>query len=130
MKKQPSKAAQEAARKAGFGAGLRQRSVRAGLSHVASGEETSLVGVDFAEIEKRLTPVRTIHFADDGQDFLRWHVAANGVVVCSEPFQSWVWVGYVMMNVRVGRFPLVRTNEGNICHIKHRVTKVEELAHG
>jgi hypothetical protein len=121
MKKQPSSAAREAAKRAGYVGIIRDGSEEAGAA---------LVTADFAEIEKRLTPVRTIHFADDGQDFLRWHVAANGVVVCSEPFQSWVWVGYVMMNVRVGRFPLVRTNEGNICHIKHRVTKVEELTNG
>lgn len=85
---------------------------------------------DFSEVEKRLTPVRIIHFKDDGQDFLRWYVAANGVVVCSEPFQTFVWAGTVMLNVRVGRFPTVRSNEGHIRTVKHRVTKVEELTHG
>lgn len=85
---------------------------------------------DFSEVEKQLTPVRIIHFKDDGQDFLRWYVAANGVVVCSEPYQTWMWAGTVMLNVRVGRFPTVRSNEGHIRTVKHRVTKVEELTNG
>lgn len=38
--------------------------------------------------------VRTIHFADHGQDFLEWDLNAEGLVVACRPFQEWAWKGY------------------------------------
>jgi hypothetical protein len=82
---------------------------------------------DFTEVEKKLKPAKIIHFEDDQQDFLRWYVAGNGVVVCSEPFQTNIWAGYVIIRAVVGQEPLVRTPEGSTRKVRHRVARIEQL---
>jgi hypothetical protein len=39
-----------------------------------------------------------ITFEDHGQDFLTWQLDNNGIVVASEPFQSWVWSGVKVLH--------------------------------
>lgn len=41
-----------------------------------------------------------VHFKDDGQDFLRWFLDADGRVLRSEPFQTWLWKGCTIVNLR------------------------------
>lgn len=50
--------------------------------------------------------VRVITFADQGQDFITWHLDEKGIVIDAEPFQAWLWQGMVVVNpnVRVGGF--------------------------
>ena len=46
-----------------------------------------------------------IEFEDHGQDFLRWHLAADGEVLVCEPFQQGVWGQKFVLNpsdLRVG----------------------------
>lgn len=40
-----------------------------------------------------------IEFADNGQDFLRWVVDAEGVVIDSRPYQADVWRGLQVTNM-------------------------------
>lgn len=40
-----------------------------------------------------------IEFEDNGQDFLRWTVDRNGVVIGSWPFQKRIWVGLEITNL-------------------------------
>jgi predicted nucleotide-binding protein (sugar kinase/HSP70/actin superfamily) len=35
-----------------------------------------------------------IEFEDFGQDFLKWYIDKEGIVLHSEPLQSWVWCGH------------------------------------
>jgi len=41
-----------------------------------------------------------LHFKDEGQDFLRWVLDAEGRVLRSELFQTWLWKGYIVANMR------------------------------
>lgn len=41
-----------------------------------------------------------VTFRDDGQDFLRWHLDTEGRVLRSEPFQTWRWSQYRIVNLR------------------------------
>ncbi len=34
-----------------------------------------------------------LEFEDQGQDFLLWHIAADGEVLVCSPFQAWLWEG-------------------------------------
>ncbi len=47
-----------------------------------------------------MLPRYVIHFQDRGQDFLRWAVDHAGVVQASEPFQTHVWKGETINNLR------------------------------
>lgn len=53
-----------------------------------------------AKIKGKKTVVQftVIHFQDHGQDFLRWTLDQNGKVVCSQPFQTSIWRGCVVIN--------------------------------
>lgn len=83
---------------------------------------------DFTEVLRKLKPVKVIHFEDDHQDFLRWYVAGNGTVICSEPFQTNIWSGYVIIRAIIGQEPLVRTPEGSTRKVRHRVASIYDIS--
>lgn len=42
----------------------------------------------------------TVHFEDEGQDFLEWDIE-NGEVVACRPFQDWLWKGTKVHNTEI-----------------------------
>lgn len=66
----------------------------------------------------------TIHFRDDGQDFLEWTVD-NGIVTDSD-LQAWVWVGTKVLNKEVepGCSLQVQFKSGTVGMLTHPVEKV------
>ena len=75
--------------------------------------------------------VKVIHFADNGQGFLRWGLDRKGHVRTCEPFQMNVWGGRRVLNansIRPGEFAEIRSRRGIkhiTTHIIHRVEKVQ-----
>lgn len=37
--------------------------------------------------------MKTLIFADHGQDFLEWDIDDSGVITSCRPFQDWLWAG-------------------------------------
>lgn len=75
------------------------------------------------EIAVEKSIVRTIHFEDHHQDFLRWHLDAKDRVVLSEPFQTHIWKGMHVHNAR-GLKPGDLVDVGHLT-IKYPVEKME-----
>lgn len=70
--------------------------------------------------------VKTITFADEGQDFLEFDLDAEGHVVDCRPFQGWLWIGYRVMNhaeIKPGDYAQVGVEKV----ISHVVTGVSPL---
>lgn len=44
--------------------------------------------------------MKTIHFEDHGQDFLTWEVDQDGFVTDAQPFQSTIWGGCKVINMK------------------------------
>lgn len=73
--------------------------------------------------------VITIHFVDNGQDFLQWDIAPGGEVIDCRPFQASVWVGCRIVSsldtLKAGDHPLV---ESKYCdtprHLIHAIEGV------
>lgn len=85
----------------------------------------------FEAITGRLGQLRsvphTLHFEDNGQDFLRWEVNAEGVVTDAQPFQGDIWRGCVLLNApevgeKVRVFSPISKREATLLH---RVTRVD-----
>lgn len=70
----------------------------------------------------------TIHFVDEGQDFLEWDINEEGVVTACRPFQGWVWNGTKVHNkdIKPGD-RLDITTRGTRTHLIHPVEKVQPL---
>lgn len=43
--------------------------------------------------------IAIIEFEDHGQDFLRWHLDKDGVVIESQPFQNFAWKGLAVFEI-------------------------------
>lgn len=82
---------------------------------------------DYTSVLATLKPNRVLHFVDDGQDFLRWYLAPNGVVVCSEPYQTAQWAGIVVVDAKVGEFPSIITADGKRTKVLHAVKRIVKL---
>ncbi|ODV27963.1 MAG: hypothetical protein BGP10_12270 [Rhodanobacter sp. 68-29] len=79
------------------------------------------------------TAAKTIHFADHGQDFLAWDVAADGVVLDVRPYQGWLWKGCKVINLAElapgGIVMFTRPGDGeHALTIKHPVADVTDAA--
>lgn len=75
--------------------------------------------------------MKVIRFKDEGQDFLYWVVGDDNVVIESQPFQTSVWKGILILDqldkVKKGDILNVsRESSGFIRSIKHPVESVEE----
>jgi hypothetical protein len=71
-----------------------------------------------------------IDFEDKGQDFLHWVIAGDGIVFDCTPFQSWVWCGGRVTNLkglRVGGFVEFSSYQEKII-ITERVEKLNRRA--
>lgn len=66
-----------------------------------------------------------IEFADQRQDFLIWHIDERGEVLHSEPFQSGVWNGKMVLTntLKVGRKVFVY----GFGFIKYKIIKTEKF---
>jgi len=72
--------------------------------------------------------MKRIHFKDNGQDFLRWLVTNEGMVVDCHPFQAHVWNGTKVLNhqiVKPGDELYVRLKDGHEMALRHLVERVE-----
>ena len=82
---------------------------------------------------RHLDQVRmTLHFEDQGQDFLRWELDDKGKVIGCQPFQSGVWRGLHVVNhkaLRLGSFVrYVRKGESTSeQRIRYPLIKVEDF---
>lgn len=80
---------------------------------------------------KKPAIVTILHFADHHQDFLRWHLDANGAVVKSEPFQTRIWKGTRVTNhkaLKRGSLVWIDTKHtGYRTTLNYRCKKVEHL---
>jgi hypothetical protein len=72
--------------------------------------------------------IRTIHFADHGQDFLEWDIDAEGNVIDSRPLQAWIWVGakVAIDFLEVNEFPIFKSKNGTVGTLKYKVIAIEE----
>lgn len=72
----------------------------------------------------------TIHFVDNGQDFLEWDLDHNGVVVDCRPCQASVWNGTKVLNRLVEPLMLldIECNDGQIRILAHRVESIYTYA--
>jgi hypothetical protein len=75
--------------------------------------------------------MKLIHFKDDGQDFTEWVVGDDNVVIESQPFQTGVWKGYVIMDdlnkVKTGDHIYISgKNSLEVSILKHAVVSVED----
>ena len=71
----------------------------------------------------------TIHFVDEGQDFLEWDIDEKGVVTACRPFQGWVWVGTKVHNKDIKPGDKLDIEGHGLCTtLIHPVEKVQELA--
>lgn len=69
----------------------------------------------------------TVHFVDDGQDFLEWDIN-NGEVVDCRPFQGDVWIGTKVHNtdIQEGDILQITAPSGLEKTLNHPVESVEE----
>lgn len=73
---------------------------------------------------------KIVHLHDDGQDFLRWYLNGNGIVVKSEPFQTSIWKGTKVLNhvnLRPGGILHIQCKDIGITTLNYRCEKVEEV---
>jgi hypothetical protein len=69
----------------------------------------------------------TVRFEDHGQDFLEWDIVDKKVVAC-RPAQSWLWVGFEVLNLpEVGGQIMIRKAGHDASWIKYRLTEVRVL---
>jgi len=68
-----------------------------------------------------------VEFEDDGQDFLKWHIDGRGEVIHCEPFQAFVWNGYMVdvTEMKVG-LPLPLQNETIIIHNVKSIKRINQ----
>jgi hypothetical protein len=70
-----------------------------------------------------------IYFEDHGQDFNRWTLDSDGVVVESFPFQNRLWRGCRVLwhaQLRVGDCLIYRTADGKHTHnIRYPIVRIE-----
>lgn len=71
-----------------------------------------------------------IHFQDNGQDFLEWHINENGTVINAEPFQSEIWTGSFVLpknieNLKEGATLIFTNKYGVESSMKHKISKIE-----
>jgi hypothetical protein len=59
-------------------------------------EQTAAPGAESTETTKSVAFI--IEFEDHGQDFLRWHLAADGEVLLCAPCQNNIWAGAKVQN--------------------------------
>jgi hypothetical protein len=72
--------------------------------------------------------MKRIHFEDNGQDFLRWLITDEGMVVDCQPFQAHVWTGTKVLNHQIinpGAQLFVQLKDGHEIAIRHLVERVE-----
>jgi hypothetical protein len=72
--------------------------------------------------------MKLIHFQDNGQDYLRWLVTDEGMVVDCQPFQAKVWVGAKVLNhhiIKPEAELYVRLQDGHEMTIRHLVERVD-----
>jgi hypothetical protein len=75
---------------------IKLRRVRGGVSIRATGDVADslvvsiLAGVTRGKLQR---PSLRLHFADDGQDVLRWELDADGRITACEPYQADIFVG-------------------------------------
>lgn len=77
---------------------------------------------------RKWAAITILHFEDQGQDFLRWHIDEQGTVVKSEPFQNMIWKGARVTNfktLKVGDKLDITHMSKNTC-IKYPITKIEK----
>jgi hypothetical protein len=69
---------------------------------------------------------KTIHFADQGQDFLEWDLDRNGVVVDSRPFQATIWCGTKVLNRQIapGAYVRAKVITGRELELKYPVVSI------
>lgn len=72
----------------------------------------------------------TVHFVDDGQDFLEWDLDDDGKVIDCRPFQGWVWIGTIVRNkdIKPGDHLNIITRSGDHRTLFHAVEKVLQIA--
>lgn len=71
------------------------------------------------------TPTRVIYLEDNGQDFLRFYVDGNNVIVKTEPAQGWIWDGR-QVKAEVGDFVEVEAKNGFV-PLRHRAERVVDV---
>lgn len=71
--------------------------------------------------------MKRITFEDKGQDFLRWIIDEDNIVIDSQPFQGWLWCGYVVIELGEGMKPTITKNGGDIT-LGYRVSSIEQLS--
>lgn len=76
---------------------------------------------------------KTIHFTDNGQDFLEWDVSAEGLVLDVRPFQGWLWKGCKVTNMADlapdGIVQFTRPGDGDkTLTVKYPVVEIEVKA--
>jgi hypothetical protein len=73
----------------------------------------------------------TVHFVDEGQDFLEWDINGEGKVVACRPFQADIWVGTKVQvhnkNIKRGDLLDITTPDGIHRSLIHPVEKVQQL---
>lgn len=74
----------------------------------------------------------TLRFEDDGQDFLKWDLDADGVVIDCWPCQGRIWIGAHVLSfadLREGQRPTVRLKGERVSArphaIKHRIASID-----
>lgn len=74
--------------------------------------------------------MKTIHFEDNGQDFTRWQIDDAGMVVDSQPFQAYIWVGSIVLNhatLKAGDQLHLQMKDGHVMTLRHLVDSVEPV---
>ncbi len=70
-----------------------------------------------------------IHFEDQGQDFLRWDVDANGTVTDSWPFQASLWRGCRVLRhteLKIGDCVIFRSADGKrTSNVRYPIALIE-----
>lgn len=90
-------------------------------------ESSFLPGESFTPADPIVVVARTITFEDQGQDFIRWDLDADGKVIESHPCQTRVWAGFKVSRLKVGVCPVLsekRQGEAPMV-LKYKVTAID-----
>lgn len=68
---------------------------------------------------------KILHFEDNGQDFLRWHLDKDDQVIKSCPFQGFVWNGVHVIECEENKQPTIWDKNGEVVKLIHKIKKIE-----
>lgn len=70
-----------------------------------------------------------ISFKDTGQDFLTWHLDAEGTVIKSIPLQSDIWEEYTvnLASLAIGHEPEITRWDGKKMTVNHAIAAIADI---